>query len=193
MTILKSRKRFIVYSILILLLMFLSMYVLRVFSSYQSDAYLNADVERAILLLDEEKLNFSIDTDGIVPSTKPYIYYFSIANYNSSKKSNVDLEYSLSLRTTTNLPLTYKLYRNEDYDSENSINLLENYKEIQDEDGSWYKTYSLNDSYSFSYKTKSKDIYSLVVYFPKEYSNTLDYTNVIDHVEIKVDAKQIVD
>lgn len=193
MTILKSRKRFIVYSILVLLLMFLSMYVLRVFSSYQSDAYLNADVVKAVLLLDEEKLNFSIDTDGIVPSTKPYIYNFSIANYNSSKKSNVDLEYSLSFRTTTNLPLIYKLYRNEDYDSENSINLLENYQSLQDEDGSWYKTYSLKDNYSFSYKEKLKDIYSLVVYFPKEYSKTLDYTNVIDHVEIKVDAKQIVD
>ena len=193
MQLLKSRKRFLIYSFLVLILMFLSMYVLRVFGSYQSDAYLNAEVVKAVLLLEEEKLDFSIAPDGLVPSEKPYVYYFSIANYNNSKKSNVDLEYSLSMRTTTNIPLEYQLYRNEDYDEESSVNLLENFSEVQDEDGSWYKVFDLDKKYNFSYKTKNKDIYCLVVYFPKIYSKNLDYTNLIDHVEITVDAKQIID
>ena len=193
MEILKSRKRFIIYSILVLILMFLSMYVLRVYGSYQSNAYLKADVVKAVLLLEEEKLDFSIDPDGLVPSDKPYVYYFSIANYNDSSKSNVDLEYSITMKTTTNIPLEYQLYRNEDYTLDTSTNLLKNYSEIQDEDGSWYKVFSLQDTYEFSYKTKNKDIYTLVVYFPKAYSKNLDYTNLIDHIEFTVDAKQIVD
>ena len=193
MQILKSRKRFLIYSLLVLILMILAMYILKVFGSYQSNAYLNAEIEKAVLLLEEEKLDFSIDLNGLVPSEKPYVYYFSIANYNDSKKSNVDLEYGISMRTTTNIPLEYQLYRNEDYDAEGSVNLLENYNEVQDEDGSWYKVFNLDDKYNFSYKTKNKDIYCLVVYFPKIYYKNLDYTNLIDHVEITVDAKQIVD
>ena len=46
---------------------------------------------------------------------------------------------------------------------------------------------TIDNKYRYHYIKKK------VVYFPKEYSKTLDYTNVIDHVEIKVDAKQIVD
>lgn len=193
MQVLKTKKRFLIYSCLVLVLMILSMYILKVYGNYQSDAYLNTNVVKAILLLNEDKLNFSIDTDGIVPSDKPYIYSFSIANYNDLKKSNVDLEYSLKMRTTTNIPVEYKLYRNEDYDSEGSVNLLESFSEVQDEDGSWYKIFDIKDKYSFDYKTKSKDIYSLVIYFPKIYAKNLDYTNLIDHIEITVDAKQIID
>ena len=82
MQILKSRKRFLIYSLLVLILMILAMYILKVFGSYQSNTYLNAEIEKAVLLLEEEKLDFSIDLNGLVPSEKPYVYYFSIANYN---------------------------------------------------------------------------------------------------------------
>ena len=187
MQVLKTKKRFLIYSCLVLVLMILSMYILKVYGNYQ---LFNT---RCKEFKNEYKLNFSIDTDGIVPSDKPYIYSFSIANYNDLKKSNVDLEYSLKMRTTTNIPVEYKLYRNEDYDSEGSVNLLESFSEVQDEDGSWYKIFDIKDKYSFDYKTKSKDIYSLVIYFPKIYAKNLDYTNLIDHIEITVDAKQIID
>ena len=47
MQILKSRKRFLIYSLLVLILMILAMYILKVFGSYQSNTYLNAEIEKA--------------------------------------------------------------------------------------------------------------------------------------------------
>ena len=187
------RNRFIIYSFLVCILMIFSFSFLKVYSSYNSSASINTNVEKAVYILDEEELSFNIDIDGIIPSNKPYIYSFSVANYNDKKQSNVDLEYSIDFRTTTNLPLQYELYRNEDYSDDNSNNLLSNGVLIQDEDGSWYNTFSLNNTYTFNYKEKVKDIYYLVVNYPKNYENNIEYADLLDVIEVKIDAKQIID
>lgn len=188
-----TRKRFFLYSFLVLILMILSFYLLNVYSSYNSTATINTNVEKAIYIFNEDIFSFNIDIDGIVPSEDPYIYEFSISNYKDNKKSSVDLEYSLNFRTTTNLPVVYKLYRNEEYNDSNSTNLFSLSSLIQDEDGSWYNKFDLPTKYTFNYEEKEKDIYYLVVNFPKSYSNNSEYADMIDNVEITVDAKQIID
>lgn len=188
-----TRKRFILYSFLVFILMICSFYLLSVYSSYHSKAEINTKVEKAVYILEEGMFSFNIDIDGIFPKEEPYIYQFSIANYNAYQKSNVDLEYSLSFRTTTNLPIEYQLYRNENYDDSNSTNLFSLSSVIQDEDGSWYNQFDLPTKYTFNYHEQMKDIYYLVVYFPKQYSTHSEYADLIDNVEVIVDAKQIID
>ena len=189
----KIRKRFILYSVLVFILMILSFYILKVYSSYNSSSSINTEVVKAVYLLDEKTMDFNIDIDGIIPREKPYIYSFSIANYNDLKTSNVDLEYGLNITTTTNLPLKYELYRNEKYDDDNSFNLLTISSLKQDSDGSWYNDFSLNNKYTFSYKEKMKDIYYLVIYYPSSYKNDETYADLIDNITVKVNAKQIID
>ena len=55
--------------------------------------------------------------DGYVPRNKkvltyPY-QYLLISNNNGEKRCETNMEYTLTITTTTNLPLTYKLYLNE--------------------------------------------------------------------------------
>lgn len=188
-----TRSRFLIYSFLVIILMALSFYLLKVYSSYDSKTTINTKIEKAIYIIDEDTFSFNIDVLGIVPSDDPYIYKFSISNYNDTKQSSVDLEYSLSFRTTTNLPLKYELYRNQEYDSENAVNLFYLSSQKQDEDGSWYNVFNLPSTYTFNYKEKTKDEYSLVVYFPKEYSNNIEYADLLDNIEVKVNAEQIID
>ena len=58
-------------------------------------------------------MSFNIETDGIVPSSTPYTYRFSVSNFNQNNMSDVDINYSINIRTTTNLPITLELYRNQ--------------------------------------------------------------------------------
>lgn len=187
------KKRLFLYSFLVLILMIFSFCLLKVYSTYNSTANINTKVEKALYILNEENFSFNIDIEGIVPSDDPYIYQFSISNYKEDKKSNVDLMYSLDFKTTTNLPIEYKLYRNQNYNSADSTNLFSLSSIIQDEDGSWYNKFDLPTKYTFNYKEKEKDVYYLVVTFPKHYSNNVSYADLIDNVEITIDAKQILD
>ena len=82
---------------------------------YESQVKLNASLENAIHIIKPTSDSFNISLDGIIPREEPYLYIFNVANYDESNTSEVDMEYDLSLITTTNLPLTYKLYKNEDY------------------------------------------------------------------------------
>ena len=174
------------------LIIFLAIKLFQIaYASYESIAKLNANINKALYIIQEGDMEFNIDLNKIEPSNEPYIYKFSVSNFDGNKHSQVDLEYQLDLRTTTNLPLTYKLYRNENYDDPNATNLFENVQIVQDTDGAWYNLAEGKDKYEFLYTETKTDIYTLVINFPKEYKNKLDYADNIDNIEIEIKSNQI--
>ena len=125
----EEKKRFLIVILVMFFLIVLAIKLFQIaYASYQSQAKLNANIEKALYILEEGGLEFNIDLDKIEPSTEPYIYKFSISNFNAKRHSDVDIEYQINITTTTNLPLTYELYRNENYDDENATNLLREYE-----------------------------------------------------------------
>ena len=44
---------------------------------------LNANIERALYIFNQEKMDFNIDFNQIIPSDEPYVYKFSISNFNN--------------------------------------------------------------------------------------------------------------
>ena len=162
------------------------------YASYETKAKLNASIDRAIYLIDNEGMSFNIDPEQIIPSDDPYVYKFSISNFNATTRSDIDLLYELRVTTTTNLPLTFELYRNENYDDATAVNLFSSPRVAQDEDGAWYNIYEPSGVYEMLYAEEVTDIYTLVINFPKVYSSNVVYADSIENIEVMIKSKQMV-
>lgn len=188
----EEKKRFLIVIFVMFLIIFLAIKLFQIaYASYESEAKLNANIEKALYILKEGGMEFNIDLDKIEPSPNPYIYKFSVSNFNGNKHSDVDIEYTITLTTTTNLPLTYELYRNENYDDENATNLFKDMTVKQDIDGAWYNYLEGKEEYLFPYQEDKTDIYTLVVYFKEENKTTIDYADSIENIEVKLDSHQV--
>ena len=70
--------RFIVFMLLFTcLLFFFLMLMRRTFSSYVSDANIEITSNYAAYIFETERLNFNLETDGIIPSDNPYVHLLS--------------------------------------------------------------------------------------------------------------------
>ena len=131
-----------------------------------------------------------IKLTDLQPSVTPYVYSFTVANNNGVDRTETSLEYTLSLRTTTNLPLQYELYLDEDYQDSSSTNLFDTSEIMVDDDGMYFLKVSIPKR-TFGYTQNEIDNYTLVIYFPYQYRD-YNYQNMIESIELIVDSKQII-
>lgn len=157
---------------------------------YESTGEIEYDIQTAFFVIEDGEYSFTMNLGNIKPSASPYVYLFTIANFNEDLTSKVDMEYNLKIITTTNLPLNYKLYRNEAYQTGTSI--LSPKQTIQDTYESWYNKFTTEESYLLTHDSMTTDSYYLVVEYPLLYKNTLDYLNKIESVDIYVYANQLI-
>ena len=122
-----NKKNIRLYQKLVILLICLII-IMRIFtlvlSKYESTTSSNANVDIAFYLLNEDFQTMTLNLASIFPQDEEYVYTFSIGNQDGEKVAEVNLEYELSMRTTTNLPITYELYMNEDYTDSNATNII---------------------------------------------------------------------
>lgn len=161
------------------------------YSRYETRATADVRSQVAYYLLDTDYVVDSVKITDLVPSDTPYIYYFTIANNDGINRLETRLEYDLKIRTTTNLPLSFELYMNEDYDNPSSVNIVGSGNTVTDTDGTYFKEFIAPKEY-FSFTYDEVNNYTLVVYFPKMYSS-YQYQGLIDSIEITIDSKQILD
>ena len=190
---LKEKKRFLLFVVVLFFTLFLAVYLLRIaYARYEMKARINAEIDKAIYILDEESVNFNLEPEGIIPSSTPYTYRFSVSNFKDDKVSDVDYTYSLMVRTTTNLPITMELYRNELNTDPGAVNMFSGALERRDEDRAWYKLYKPTGEFEMYYENKTTDIYTLVINFPELYANDADYANYLESIEVIIESKQMV-
>ena len=189
----EQKKRFVILVLIMFLLIVVAIKLLQfAYASYESTAKLNANIDKAIYLLEAEGLSFNIDPDKIVPSNDAYVYKFSVSNFNENKHSDIDIEYSINITTTTNLPLTYEIYRNENYDDENATNLFQNATIKQDVDGAWYNVLEGEEKYLFPYTEDMTDIYTLVIHFDESHKQNTDaYADNLESIEVEINSNQV--
>lgn len=156
-------------------------------SKYQNEANSVASAGVALYLLNADYYTASINLNSLEPKDEPYVYTFKIANFKDKERSDTDLTYDLSLVTTTNMPITLELYKN--YDTNNSV--ITNAVTEKDADGTYFRKYQTATE-TFKYNLDQENIYTLYVYFPKEYNNPL-YQDLIEYIKIEVDSKQILE
>lgn len=184
----EEKKRLVVVGVFLILILFIAFGLLsKAYASYQSNVKLNANIDQALYIFGGERLSFNIEPSKIVPSATPYSYKFSVSNFDANKQSDVNIEYTISVRTTTNLPIQLSLFRNGTTD-----NLLSNVSFETDDDGSWYKVYKITDKFNMSYEDKVTDVYTFKVFFPPEYSKNEVYADAIENIEIILKSAQVV-
>ena len=181
-----SKRKKILYTKLVILIICL-LIVLRIFvlvwSKYESIASANANVDIAFYLFNEDFKQMTLNLDKIFPQDEEYSYIFSIGNEENGKTAEIDLTYNLKIRTTTNLPLKYELFMN---DNKNSI--IETNEIQQDEDGTYFRTITTKQE-ELLYKEPKTNVYNLVIKFPQNY-NTKEYQDIIEMLEITIDSAQ---
>lgn len=188
----KNKKLRILYAkmvILILSCLIIARIFILVLSKYESISNSYANVDIAFYLLKEDYKTMTIDLASIVPRDNEYIFEFSIGNQEGEQIAEVDLEYELTLRATTNLPLGYKLYLNEEYTSEGSTNIIKENTVNADEYGTYFRTMT-TEKILLKYTEGKTNLYQLVVTFPQNYNSEI-YQNVLELLEINVNAEQV--
>lgn len=185
--------RFLLFALLLFMVFFLARYLLGMaFARYEVRTKINANISKALYIFEDEKLSFNLEPDGIVPSNDPYVYKFSVSNFNASHDSDVDLEYTISMKTTTNLPITIKMYRNELHTAAGATNIFGGAQTKRDSDNTWYRVYTTNQQYTMNYANHVTDIYTIVIDFPASYASNTTYANSIESIEITLESKQII-
>ena len=184
-------KRIIKAGLILVFVLLLGFFFAQSYAKYESSIKLSSNVDKAVYLLKDEKLTFNIDPSAIVPSNDPYIYRFTVSNYNGTTEGDMNIKYYVQLKTTTNLPITVKLYRNQEYSS-SATNIAQGYELVRDEDGAWYRVYQVSDEFEFFYTSRSTDVFTLVINFPSVYSENPIYADYIENIEVTLESKQII-
>lgn len=156
---------------------------------YESNTSVNASPNLAFFIVDVTNTSKQLRLDGLVPRTEPYTFTFNVSNFNETKHANVDLKYSIEIITTTNLPLNFKIFKGNNMEQ----NKIDSDTVTTDDNGVYYRHLVINDVNVMNYSEDSTDTYVLWVEFP---SNKMDYPDyyagIIDLVDIKIDAEQVV-
>lgn len=160
------------------------------YSRYQSNANMSVEANIALFLVDAGTYSGSITLEGLVPSNEPHIYKIIVKNHNDDVRTDVDLTYKIKFETTTNLPLRFEVYKDEDFsDSATDILTASSYRQDGDV---YYKIYENSDRYEFHYNEDEEDVYTVVVYYPEEYKNYPDqYQGKVELLTVIIDAEQV--
>ena len=164
----------------------------KAFSRYESRVDVSAEASVAFFVIDQGTYENTISLSGLTPSLDPFYYTFYVANHNTDgKRSNVDMKYKIKFETTTNLPLTYEIIRNESFDGDYT-SIISNRTVRQDEYDVFYRVFEDDQEYTFSHNRDEVDTYTLKVIFPESYKNSPDlYQGVIELFSIIIDATQV--
>lgn len=178
--------------VLVLLLIITPITYSRFFSTGKSDY----NIETAYYVLGTDYNEYQIHLDELVPSDDLYVYNFRVMNNDGTKRVETKVDYTLKIVTTTNLPLSYALYKNERYsdDGASSIivdDVIERDDGNDDFEGAYFRTMTTNVS-RFGFANDEHNDYQLVISFPS-YLSDLEYQEAIEGIFITIDSKQVVE
>lgn len=175
---------FFKYIAIFLLVVFIINIMEITYSKYSSSANGDAAANIAFFIVDVGTYENTISLNNLEPSNNDYIYKFTVNNFKNNKRTNVKLDYNFEFVTTTNLPLTYRIYK------EGTNNIITSNEIIQDGD-MYFNKLRTNEAGSFSYEENQTEEYTLVVNFPITYNDKPDeYQGLIDSFMIKINATQ---
>lgn len=164
------------------------------YSKFFSGASSDNEIDTAFYILTADYYNMEVHMDNLVPRNQYYTYNFSVANNDGSKRAETSLIYSLKIVTTTNLPLTYYLYKNENYYDSGSTNIITDdviARDGEEEDSTYFRTLSTDDV-TFGYEDDEQNDYQLVISFPSTY-DSIDYQDIVEGINIIIESQQVIE
>lgn len=182
-------------------------------ATYTSEAIGTSEMEVALYAFRYEGLSEVNSTGGTVlesvdvnlgdisPGDSKY-YKFNVYNFledenGDNKLSETSISYKLKIITTTNLPLEYSLYLNENPFISNSSNLLERTNSTDADDivtdgfGTFYKVLPVPERcFKLNTSQLKSDQYTLVIHFPEEYTSVV-YQDLIESIKVQIESEQV--
>ena len=156
---------------------------------YESEVEMSVAPNLAFFLVDVGTESGTIKLASMVPREDAYTYEFTVSNFKDSKRANVDLTYSIEIITTTNMPLDFKIYKGVN----STVDEIDSDTITTDANGVFYRHLVINDVSTMPYNANTTDTYTLWVYFSEDnVGNAEAYAGVIDLVDIKINAEQVV-
>ena len=153
-------------------------------AKYRSSAHSDANVDLAFYLFTEESISQDLKLASILPRSTPYNYTFSVANNDGTDRTETAIVYSIELKTTTNLPLIYRVYESNDM----TTNLVTQTQSYQDDDGTYFKRIRVAGG-ELGFEQDEEITYVLQVEFPDTY-NSSEYEGIIEYVQLTLRSSQ---
>ena len=182
-----DRKRFKLLSKGVILIggIFISLFLIKqVYSIFHTDALGVAANKVAFYVINAGSQTQQIKIGEIEPNGQDYRYSVDISNFRNNKVSEVDMEYTMKIRTSTNIHVDYELYLGND-----TTNIIGTKEIVQDANGMYFFKYSSHAG-SFVHGVSKTDTFTFVVNFPTTYNSAI-YQDLIETIEITVDAEQV--
>lgn len=174
------KNRLIIIIALFIVLLFGSLVT---YSFFNDKTVIYADQEIAQFVFETKKTNhIDINLFDFKPGDSEE-YIFSISNKDTGLKSDVTINYQISISTYHFMPLELKLYRI-DREEELVLNCDESYS--RDEDNNLICNTPIQE---MTYQKDSLDNYKLAVSFPEEY-NSYEYADLVDYITVDIKSWQ---
>ena len=189
----KKRKHFsftkLIFILIILVLLVFALVNTR--AKYESDTNSVGNANIAFYVLGEDIQTMNINLFSMVPREQPYVKTFTISNNDGTHRAETATQYNLQIITTTNLPLKYELYLNQNYTDPGAADIIAASQQIAaDSDGTYFNTITAPEE-NFGYTADESNTYTLVIYFPVQYISR-DYQDIIESISVVVDSKQVI-
>ena len=181
----KDFKNFNKITILVLCIMLSVTLASKIYGRFHTEIDGSINNKVAFYVVNTEPQTQEIKIGELAPNGQNFTYDIEVNNFEDNKITEVDMNYTLEIVTTTNVPVTYALYSNG-----GSTNVIGNKEVIQDDDGMYFFRFA-SQTGNFVHGVSKTDRYRLVINFPESYKLAM-YQDLIDTIEITVDAKQIV-
>ncbi len=184
-----SRRLKISFTLIILVIVFICLINMDIFtlSRYESKVVSSNNLTTAIYLLNDSYQTVQVKLPDVLPSNNQYAYTFSVSNYNDLKHSDTNLKYRIHVRTTTNIPIEYKLFNTLDIENAEEAVITNNID--PDNDGTYFR-HMYTDYKKFLYTNDEIEYYTLLFTFDEEYKDYI-YSGLVDYIEINIESSQI--
>ncbi len=185
-----DRKRIIEFNkitLLVIILLVLLYTIPLTFSRFETKKSGDIIIPHAIYLLEDTVISETVSLPEIIPSNNQYIYYFTVNNFNEERRTETNLKYDLSIRTTTNIPITYDLFKGTSVDNNTSIITSNNV--LRDDDGTFFRIIKTNTEY-FNFNVNQTNNYALLITFPEGYNDSV-YQDLFEMIEINIESNQV--
>lgn len=180
----KTKIRHIKITFLVILVIMAIILIRTTNARYKSTGQSDANVDLAFYLLREQSISQDLKLSSILPRQQPYNYTFSVANNDGTYRTETAIQYTITLKTTTNLPLSYAVYAQGD----TTTNLITNINTTQDSDGTYFKNINVTGG-NLGFATNEQNTYVLQVTFPAAY-NSAEYEGIIEYVQVTINSSQ---
>ena len=152
-------------------------------SKYKSTATSTADVDLAFYFVKVGDISQELQLESILPKSGSDTYVFTVSNFDGDKRTETAIDYTIELKTTTNLPLEYVIHK-----QNNNTNLITSVTTVADDDGTYFQTIEATGD-SLGFATNETHTYELEIKFPERF-NSAQYENIVEYIKLTVNSTQ---